>query len=92
MKPRQAMEPFASGERLRGDDFSPEEIQAWSAAEIEGYAEIVKARPGTYQYVWNASTAARATGTLMDGAIPTPWDWAASPATNSCWSSTASTG
>ena len=54
MKPPRDMEPYVSGERLRGDDFSPEEIQAWFAAEIEGYAEIVKARPGTYQYVWNA--------------------------------------
>ncbi|MFO1522891.1 MAG: hypothetical protein U1G05_12800 [Kiritimatiellia bacterium] len=30
------MEPYASGERLRGDDFSPEEIQAWFAAENRG--------------------------------------------------------
>ena len=45
MKLPEAMRPYASGERLRGDDFGPDEIRAWFEQEVEGYAEIVNARP-----------------------------------------------
>ena len=49
------MRPYASGERLRGDDFGPEEIRGWFEQEVEGYADLVNARPLQYEYVYHAS-------------------------------------
>lgn len=41
-----SMDPYLSGERLYGDDLSPEQIASWYEDEREGYAQLVK------QYGW----------------------------------------
>ena len=41
---------YFAGEKLRGDDFTPEQIEPWFAAEQEGYAEILDVRRPTYPY------------------------------------------
>ncbi len=67
MKLPEAMRPYASGERLRGDDFGPDEIRAWFEQEVEGYAEIVNARPHQYEYVYHAMNRRHAFNRLPPG-------------------------
>jgi SAM-dependent methyltransferase len=44
-------EKYADGKSLYGDDFSPEEIEAWFQDESEGYTSLeYEFRPGLYSY------------------------------------------
>ncbi len=48
------LEPYFSGERLYGDDFSPEQIREWYEDEKEGYAGLVGEARSTYAYAYHA--------------------------------------
>lgn len=52
-----SIEQYLTGEKLVGDDFSPEEIQAWLRDEAEGYAGLVDGysdKGHNYEYhAWN---------------------------------------
>ncbi len=49
-----AMESYLSGEKLYGDDFSQEEIDAWFADEAEGYFNLTSAESRKYSYGYHA--------------------------------------
>ena len=44
---------YRDGERLRGDDFTEEEIQQWFADEEEGYANLGAKEKDTYRYLYH---------------------------------------
>jgi len=46
--------PYFSGERLYGDDFSPEQIAQWFEDEREGYADLGARNRGSYRYGYHA--------------------------------------
>jgi len=46
--------PYFRGERLFGDDFSPEEISAWFDDEREGYADLGSGNRESYHYGYHA--------------------------------------
>ncbi len=48
------MSVYFSGEKLYGDDFSPEELNEWYEAETEGYAHIDTSDRGEYVYKYHA--------------------------------------
>jgi len=50
--------PFFRGERLYGDDFSPEQLAQWYADEAEGYADLGAKDQGAYTYSYHALNAA----------------------------------
>jgi hypothetical protein len=46
-------EEYFSGKKLRGDDFSLEEIEKWFEDEKEGYANLGSKNKDNYQYVYH---------------------------------------
>lgn len=48
---------FLSGERLYGDDFTPEQIKEWYDDEKEGYAELGAKDASTYTYCYHSLNA-----------------------------------
>jgi SAM-dependent methyltransferase len=48
------MEPYFSGRKLYGDDFSAKQIEEWYADEAEAYFELSSDRPGTRNYAYHA--------------------------------------
>ncbi len=54
MQSRDPMEVYLSGDRLYGDDLSPEEIERWFEDEREGYAELGAKDSTTYHYPYHA--------------------------------------
>jgi len=51
---RNDMKPYLMGQKLYGDDFTPEEIQRWHEMEKEGYGDLVRKRPHDYSYEYQA--------------------------------------
>lgn len=51
------LDRYFSGDRLYGDDFSPEEIGAWYEDEREGYANLGAKRTESYTYAYHALNA-----------------------------------
>lgn len=52
------------GDRLYGDDFSPEQIARWYADEKEGYADLGAKDSSTYEYPYHAMNIAHGFGQL----------------------------
>lgn len=52
-----SLEPCFSGERLYGDDFSPEQVRDWHEDEREAYADLGAKDLGSYTYVYHALNA-----------------------------------
>lgn len=48
------LEPYFSGRRLYGNDFSEEQIREWYEDEREGYADLGAKDAGAYEYVYHA--------------------------------------
>lgn len=48
------MSIYLSGQKLFGDDFSPNEIEQWHKDEMEGYAELGAKNRESYRYVYHA--------------------------------------
>lgn len=48
------LQPYLSGSKLYGDDFTPEEIAAWYADEKEGYANLGAGDRASYRYAYDA--------------------------------------
>ncbi len=48
------MEPFFSGQKLYGDDFTPEQIKSWYDEEAEGYANLGKKVLSDYNYDYHS--------------------------------------
>ena len=48
------IDKYFSGQALYGDDFTPEQISAWYAAEQEGYADLGAKDKGSYSYQYHA--------------------------------------
>jgi len=51
------LEPYFSGQRLYGDDFSEEEIREWYEDEKEGYASLGAKDRTTYRYAYHSLNA-----------------------------------
>jgi SAM-dependent methyltransferase len=49
-----SIEVYLRGERLYGDDFTPEQIAEWYADEAEGYANLGAGNAATYSYGYHA--------------------------------------
>ncbi len=48
------MEPFFSGQKLYGDNFTPEQIKSWYDEEAEGYANLGKKVLSDYNYDYHS--------------------------------------
>lgn len=48
------MEVYFSGKKLYGNDFSPDQIDAWFADEAEGYFNLTQSGDGEYAYGYHA--------------------------------------
>jgi SAM-dependent methyltransferase len=48
------MNPYLSGEKLFGDDFTIDEIESWYDQEKEAYANLGSKNAGTYEYHYHA--------------------------------------
>lgn len=44
---------YLSGEALYGDDFTPEQIEQWFEAEVEGYSSLGSADRSSYRYLYH---------------------------------------
>jgi SAM-dependent methyltransferase len=49
-----SLDPWLSGEKLYGEDFSAEQIAQWFKEESEGYAELGNKDPSNYFYAYHA--------------------------------------
>lgn len=61
---------YFRGEKLIGDDYSPEQIQRWFAEEEEGYANLGAQDRNSYRYVYHALNWMHGFSALPEGTFP----------------------